>query len=103
MSQHPKFIISNNDGIITWRCEKDNAEISGTSGEETFGDKVWAEETIKDHIAAVIGASGVSISLGTEFQPVTDYEGFDEDLSPPPPEGPIDEETVEPESDPDEG
>jgi hypothetical protein len=96
MAQHPKFIISNNKGVITWRCEKENKEVTGTSGEEEFQDKGWAEESIKDHIRAVIGASGVSVTIDMpEFNPSIEFEGFEEDLPEPGPDDVTSEETVE--------
>jgi hypothetical protein len=96
MAQHPKFIISeDSNGAITWRAEKDNGEVTGTSGEATFNNKGQAEDAIKDHVLTTIGAAGVSISLGTDFQPIIDYEGFEEALSEPGLDDVTSEEVVE--------
>lgn len=96
MAQHPKFVISqDSNGTITWRAEKDNAEISGTSGNATFTNKGQAEDAIKEHVLTAIGAAGVSISLGTDFQPIIDYEGFEDELPEPGPDDVTSEEVVE--------
>lgn len=93
MPQPPKFIISKDEeGEISWKLEAANADIASDC-HGTFSTEEEAIENIRATIETTVAAAGVSISLGTEFNPVIEYVGFG--ATTPGPEEPYAEQTTE--------
>lgn len=93
MPQAPKFIVTKDEDYeVSWKLEAANGEVK-SYGRGTFVTAEAAREDIIATIESTISAAGVSISLGTEFSPIIEFIGFEEDV--PGPEEPYAEETTE--------
>lgn len=95
MAQAPKHtILKGDDGLAYWHREAANGDITSNGG-QGFRDRTDALRAIRDDIETAIAAAGISISIGTPFEPIVEYIGWEEPTPEPGPEGPYPEQTTE--------